>query len=363
MRIETETLYRLTERKETAQLATIIKSDRVNQLRAAFTKVETEHTRLTATLPSTHPRLSELSTAKNTARQRLEQEFASIVSKLEAEYIAALNTETILQEEVEQQQKKALEAGEFGTVDAVLAAEVTAVRALSQKIGNQQQEGSIVKLMSVPNIAITAQAELPLSPSSPQPLRDLLFALLGGVITAVGLALFIEQTDLSVRTAEDAWQATSYPFLGVIPPQASRLQTLLQRNNHFHRTPSDYSGSRATTNSSLPTTQTTNDLLAESYQSLSAALSLGKRKSPRTILLTSPLSGEGKTTTALNLAITLAWSGYKVALVDADLRTGRCHTLLHRERSPGLSEVLLKGAVLSSSRRRPKKKNIKGELR
>ena len=97
MRIETETLYRLTERKETAQLATIIKSDRVNQLRAAFTKVETEHTRLTAMLSSTHPRLSELSTAKNTARQRLEQEFASIVSKLEAEYIAALNTETILQ--------------------------------------------------------------------------------------------------------------------------------------------------------------------------------------------------------------------------------------------------------------------------
>ena len=100
MRIETETLYRLTERKETAQLATIIKSDRVDQLRAAFTKVETEHTRLTAMLPSTHPRLSELSTAKNTARQRLEQELASIVINLEAEYIAALNTETILQKEV-----------------------------------------------------------------------------------------------------------------------------------------------------------------------------------------------------------------------------------------------------------------------
>ena len=100
LRIETETLYRLTERKETAQLATIIKSDRVNQLRATFTKVETEHTRLSAMLSPTHLRLSELSTAKNTARQRLEQELASIVINLEAEYIAALNTETILQKEV-----------------------------------------------------------------------------------------------------------------------------------------------------------------------------------------------------------------------------------------------------------------------
>ena len=51
-------------------------------------------------LAPTHLRLSELSTAKNTARQRLEQELASIVINLEAEYIAALNTETILQKEV-----------------------------------------------------------------------------------------------------------------------------------------------------------------------------------------------------------------------------------------------------------------------
>jgi Mrp family chromosome partitioning ATPase len=147
--------------------------------------------------------------------------------------------------------------------------------------------------------------------------------------------------------------------LGVIPPRASRLQSLLQRTNRGYYPPVDDSDSPTTaTNSSAPTTRTTTDLLAESYQSLSATLALGKKKSPRTILLTSPRSGEGKTTTAINLAITLAWSGYKVALVDADLRTGRCHTLLHRERSPGLSEILIEGAVLSSSRRRPKKKDV-----
>lgn len=358
-RLEAEALYRLTERKDAPELVTIIKSDRVHQFRSVFTKLETEHTRLAAILAPSHPRLNELNTARNAARQHLEQEFASIVGKLESEYSAARNAETLLQQEVGEQQKKALEAGELEAVAAVLAADVTAARALTQDIGKQQQEGSIDKALPAPNIAITMPAELPLSPFSPQPKRDLVFAFLGGLITAIVLAFFAEQTDLSIRTAQDAWQATSYPLLGVIPPRASRLQALLQRSTQAQFARSSHADASAA--DTLPPRATigtvdTTSLLAESYQSLSEALPLGKKKSPRTILFTSPRSGEGKTTTVLNLAITLAWNGHNVVLVDADLRTGRCHTLLRREQSPGLSDVLLQGASLSSSRHRPKKK-------
>jgi len=352
-RLEAETLYRLVERKEASQLATIIKSDRVNQFRTVFTKLESEYTRLTAILAPSHPRLSELNVAKTAARQHLEQEFASIVGTLEAEYMAARNTETLLQGEVEEQRKKALESKKFETVAALLTADVAAARALVENIKKQQQEGRIIKSLPAPNVAITQQAELPLSPSSPQPRRDLLFALLGGLATAIVLAFVVEQTDLSIRTVQDAWQATSYPILGVIPPRASRLQTLLQRSTRAQFARSDHSNAAAGARPS----PATNSLLAESYQLLSAALPLGTKKSPRTILFTSPRSGEGTTTTVLNLAITLAWNGRNVVLVDADLRTGRCHTLLHQERSPGLSEILLEGGGLSSSRPRPTKKD------
>ena len=352
-RLEAETLYRLVERKEAPQLVTIIKSDRVNQFRTVFTKLETEYTRLTAILAPSHPRLNELNVAKTAARQHLEQEFASIVGTLEAEYRAALNTETLLQGEVEEQRKKALESKKFEAVAALLTADVAATRALIENIKKQQQEGSIVQSLPAPNVAITQQAELPLSPSSPQPRRDLLFALLGGLATAILFAFVVEQTDLSIRTVQDAWQATSYPILGVIPPRASRLQTLLQRSTPAQFTLSNRPDAAADGRPS----RATNSLLAESYQSLSAALPLGTKRSPRTILFTSPRSGEGTTTTVLNLAITLAWNGQNVVLVDADLRTGRCHTLLHQERSPGLSEILLEGGGLSSSRHQPKKKD------
>jgi capsular exopolysaccharide synthesis family protein len=63
-------------------------------------------------------------------------------------------------------------------------------------------------------------------------------------------------------------------------------------------------------------------------------------QSPQVILLTSAHPGEGKTVTTLNLAITLAQSGRKVVVVDADVRRGRCHTLLHKENHPGLTAVL-----------------------
>jgi capsular exopolysaccharide synthesis family protein len=60
----------------------------------------------------------------------------------------------------------------------------------------------------------------------------------------------------------------------------------------------------------------------------------------RTLLLTSPLSGDGKTTTAKNLAVSLSQRGFRALLVDADLRRGQIHRLLGSQRSPGLTDIL-----------------------
>lgn len=355
-RINLAILRRMTEKKEAPQLVTLIKSDRLNQLRAAFNRLEAESTRLATLLSASHPRLGEVTAAKNTARQRLEHELTALVSPLEAEYIAARDAEAVLQEEVKQQRKAAQDRGDLAVVYASLNADVTSAQTLVHTMREQQQDGAILKTMAAPNITVTALAELPLTPSSPQPTRDLLLALLAGTIVALGLAFFFEWTDTSVHTAQDVLQATAYPLLGTIPPQPSRLRTFLQGKKRDDTSSSSKREVPAEGTAASPTTPmewlSTDDLLAKAYVSLSAALPLRRKSSPHTILFVSPQSGDGKTTTLLQLARTLARDNYKVVVVDADLRTGRCHTLLQRDRSPGLTEVLFDGAALSSSSRR-----------
>jgi succinoglycan biosynthesis transport protein ExoP len=82
-------------------------------------------------------------------------------------------------------------------------------------------------------------------------------------------------------------------------------------------------------------------MMAESYRSIRTALMLSQaERPPKVILMTSPCPNEGKTVTTLNLGIALAQSGKRVLAIDADLRKGRCHQLLHCRNHQGLANVL-----------------------
>ena len=82
-------------------------------------------------------------------------------------------------------------------------------------------------------------------------------------------------------------------------------------------------------------------IVAESYRTIRTALLASRAESPpRTIVLTSPCPDEGKTITTLNLAMSLAQSGKRVIVVDADLRKGRCHKLINVAHNLGLVDVI-----------------------
>src|SRR5690606_23414605 len=82
--------------------------------------------------------------------------------------------------------------------------------------------------------------------------------------------------------------------------------------------------------------------VSEAYRSLRTNITFARlERTPKTLVFTSPMPGDGKSTTSANLAITLAQQGLKVLLVDADLRRGVLNSVFHLEREPGLSNVLL----------------------
>jgi non-specific protein-tyrosine kinase len=165
-------------------------------------------------------------------------------------------------------------------------------------------------------------AALPTQPVSPRPVRNGLIALGVGLLLGLAVAFVRDYFDDTLRTKDSLDQATGgIPVLGVIPAVPGwrdRGTPVLESATHPHSATS------------------------EAYRSLRTALEFAAIEHKLGIIhITSSSSGEGKTTTAANLAVALANTGKRVVLVDCDLRRPRVHEFFGIESSPGFTSVLL----------------------
>jgi len=161
--------------------------------------------------------------------------------------------------------------------------------------------------------------------------------------TGVGLAFLVERFDKTIKTSEQIRRHVQLPALGIIPPIAPHPFPVKRRSDH-NALPGDLS-MKSAGESILATTPflTFNGQspAAEAYRVLRTAVLLPTLRSmPKTILITSGQPGDGKTTTTVNTAISLAELGASVLIIDCDLRTPKVHELLGVDQSPGLSTCL-----------------------
>jgi succinoglycan biosynthesis transport protein ExoP len=176
------------------------------------------------------------------------------------------------------------------------------------------------------DIYVVEPATYPLEPAAPRILFNTLVATIGGCVLAVAIAFLIEYLDDTLGTAEDINQNLSLPALVAIPPLNRR-----QRRNKIPVTVSDPT--------SLP---------AEAYRALYATIQFSNGHSPitnkpdvaGTIVITSPSSREEKAHIAVNLGTAIAQAGFKVLLVDADLRRPQLHRAFGLTNEAGLSNLL-----------------------
>ncbi len=160
-------------------------------------------------------------------------------------------------------------------------------------------------------------------PSSPVPARNLAIGLLLGLILGAGLAALRHLFDTTIRTDSDVSEITEEPLIGAVhyDPRAGREPLIVE---------SDPSSPRS-----------------EAFRAVRTNLMfVDAANHPKTILLTSSIPGEGKSTTIANLALTLAQSGSRVCLVEADLRRPRLLEYLGLEGAAGLTDVLIERADL-----------------
>lgn len=195
------------------------------------------------------------------------------------------------------------------TAEAIATEFPTAVTALESPAG---EEASPVK------VTVVKPPTTPTVPVSPMPVRNLTLAFVLGPLLGLGAAFLRETLDRSVKTADDVKVVTDTPLLGSIAhdPEAPKRPLIVEVDPRSPR--------------------------AEAFRSLRTSLQfIDAANHPRTIVVTSSLAGEGKSTLTANLALTMAQAGSRVCLVEADLRRPKVLEYMGLEGSVGLTDALI----------------------
>jgi len=182
------------------------------------------------------------------------------------------------------------------------------------------------------NIKISSNAVVPSQPFGPQRGRNIFVAFLFSLAAGIGLAFLMDYLDDSVKTSDDISRHLGLPTLALIPHHGV--------NDRRKLLASSVSGGSMPA-AALITLEERNSPMAEAYRHLRTSLLFSSAgKPPQTILVTSSQPSEGKTTTAINTAITLAQSDADVVIVDCDLRRPRVHSYFDLDNTQGLTNYL-----------------------
>lgn len=199
------------------------------------------------------------------------------------------------------------------------------------------KEAEIANAVEPTNIRVLDTALVPDRPVSPSPLKNLVLAGAFGLLLGVGLAMGLEALDTKVRTEDEAVALSGgVPVLGTIP----RIRTASNGR----------AGGDGAMGERLVTQRDPRSPESEAYRALRTNLAFAALDgAPQVLVVTSAMPGDGKSTSAANLAVTLAQQGTPTLLVDADLRKGLLHTMLGGRKEPGLTHVLLGRASLDEA--------------
>jgi capsular exopolysaccharide synthesis family protein len=263
-----------------------------------------------------HPEVVAINTEIDAVRQQIRQRINLQARTARQEYQNALNEAARYESLFQQKQAEIAKAGISAVQPGFIENDITTSKALLSNLTTELQQTKVAYNSTENNVRVMDRAEVPTTPYTPDIANNLLMALMAGVALALGVAFGLEYLDDTIKTPEDITRKLRVPFLGLVPSVSGDRQPLLSGP-----VPHDF---------------------GEAYRALRTSLvfTSGGEKT-RVIAVTSAQPLEGKTTTACNLAMVLAFGGSRVLLMDADLRRPGVHKALKMNNTVGLSHLLV----------------------
>jgi len=340
-RMAKESQYQLVKTHRLDDLASVMQSPMIQELQRQRSQVANSLAEAQATLGPKHPKVVQYERQLQELDKQLEAQKQVAAGRIESDYQAALNREQLLRRAFDQQKNEANHLNSKLVEYSLLRRDYETNQQLYEGLLQRLKEAGISSGLRSSNIHVVDRARPPINPVRPRKSLNILLSLIVGLALGCALALFNEYLDNSVKIPEDVEQLVNLPVLGIIPSVSSVMSYVARRK------PLPRAGATSGATSELATVAQPQSVVSEAYRALRTSILLStSRHAPQLILISSGQPREGKTTTALNLAITLAQRGDRVVLIDTDLRRPRIHRSFQMTNDRGLSTFLTSQAPL-----------------
>ncbi|MBM4443587.1 MAG: polysaccharide biosynthesis tyrosine autokinase, partial [Candidatus Rokubacteria bacterium] len=308
----------------------------ITRLQATLVDLAMERNTLALELTDKHPRLQAIDDRIGMVRRELRREVGAQINLLKTrEDLLARQLGDVFQ------RNRAVPAVELGL--ARLQREAKQNDDLAALLKTKRQEALIKEAEVIEEVAIIRPATEPDGPVSGQTFNTVIVGAFLGLVLGLVLAFIQETLDTSIGTIEDVETYLEVPVLGVVPHIDTRatMERLVERRPALGQMDGDALASHAL----LITHFDPKSPVAEAYRTLRTKIQFARmERMAKTIVVTSPTLQEGKTTTIVNLALTMAQNGQKTLLVGSNLRRPSIYRFFGIEREPGLSDILVGNA-------------------
>jgi capsular exopolysaccharide synthesis family protein len=332
-RVQKESIYELAKSNE-GQIGIIVQNELLLRLEEKYTDLKAAYADANAQYGPNFPKVVRLRDQLNMMQSLIEKQRKQAIQKVHNDYLVAVGRENLLAAAMGKQKGEVGQLNQRMIEHNILKREFESNQQLYANLLQRLKDATISAGLQATNIHVIDQATPPTSPIRPNKTRNILASLLVGLIFGVTLAFVQEALDSSVRSTEEAERLINAPALAVIP---------VDRDGYRRKQlPTDRPGSSSGSDAvGLAVLKRPSSHMAESFRSLRTSVLLSTApRPPQTLLVTSAQMGEGKTSTALNLAIAFSQRGGTVLIIDADLRRPNVAKTLGVANEKGLSSFL-----------------------
>ncbi|HEX4210589.1 MAG TPA: polysaccharide biosynthesis tyrosine autokinase, partial [Candidatus Binataceae bacterium] len=352
-RIALGTQHQMITRGDYASLPEVISDPVIQSLKEQVAQLSTQYAALSNRFnPGYHP-LDDLQARLIASHRALDFETKRVAASVNSDYEAALANETKIGQEIAGVKSQMLAVNDASLQEAILDREVQASRQLYRNVLERMNEISVASEVPASNVSVVDRARPPISASGPRLIMLLAFSVSSAALIGVALAFFIESMDDGLKNGDDVARYLGLPNLGMIPDfvklnSRSTWPYLSSRRRHeFMPANSDQVPGQ---NRELLVSHGVFSTAAEVYRAVRSAVMFSRAGgAPKSMLVTSSTTSEGKTITAVNIATAFAHTGGRTLLIDTDFRRSRCPEIIAADSERGLSDVLVRQSTLAEA--------------